>query len=79
MARNCGAWDAMEFARRDFATATGGLPALPGQKKRPIVVVVTIEKGGFGAETAAPVARLILNQWFSTGDTQFHAGTSTTL
>jgi penicillin-binding protein 2 len=46
---------------------------------RPIVVVVTIEKGGFGAETAAPVARLILDQWFSTGDTQFHAGSSTTL
>ncbi len=48
-------------------------------KNRPIVVIVTIEKGGFGAETAAPVARLILSQWFSTGDDQFHAGSSTTL
>jgi penicillin-binding protein 2 len=48
-------------------------------KSRPIVVVVTIEKGGFGAETAAPVARLILSQWFSTGDNVFHAGSSTTL
>ena len=48
-------------------------------KARPIVVVVTIEKGGFGATTAAPAARLILSQWFDTGDRTFHAGTSTTL
>jgi penicillin-binding protein 2 len=48
-------------------------------KNRPIVIVVTIEKGGFGAETAAPAARLILDQWFDTGDTQFHAGSSATL
>ena len=34
----------------------------------PIVVVVTVEKGGFGAETAAPAARLILSQWFDVGD-----------
>ena len=32
--------------------------------KRPIVVAATIEKGGFGAEAAAPAARLILSQWF---------------
>ena len=31
---------------------------------RPIVVVVTVEKGGFGAATAAPAARLILSEWF---------------
>jgi penicillin-binding protein 2 len=43
-------------------------------KNRPIVVVVTIEKGGFGADTAAPAARLILDQWFATGDNEFHAG-----
>jgi penicillin-binding protein 2 len=30
---------------------------------RPIVVVTTIERGGFGAETAAPAACLILNKW----------------
>jgi penicillin-binding protein 2 len=48
-------------------------------KSRPIVVVVTVEKGGFGAETAAPAARLILSQWFSVSDNQFHAGSSTTL
>jgi penicillin-binding protein 2 len=33
-------------------------------KNRPIVVAVTIEKGGFGAQAAAPAARLILSQWF---------------
>ena len=48
-------------------------------KTRPIVVIVTIEKGGFGAETAAPAARLILSQWFHTGDSKFHAGSSVTL
>jgi penicillin-binding protein 2 len=46
---------------------------------RPIVVVVTIERGGFGAETAAPVARLILSSWFHINDNVFHAGTSATL
>jgi penicillin-binding protein 2 len=25
---------------------------------------VTIEQGGFGAEAAAPAARLMLSQWF---------------
>lgn len=32
--------------------------------KRPIVVAVTIEKGGFGDQAAAPAARLILANWF---------------
>jgi penicillin-binding protein 2 len=31
---------------------------------RPIVIAVTIEKGGFGAEAAAPAARLMLSKWF---------------
>jgi len=31
---------------------------------KPIVVAVTIEKGGFGAEAAAPAARLIISKWF---------------
>jgi penicillin-binding protein 2 len=47
--------------------------------KRPIVVVVTVEKGGFGAETAAPAARLILSKWFGVKDDAFHAGASATL
>ncbi len=32
--------------------------------KRPIVVAVTIEQGGFGDQAAAPVARLIASEWF---------------
>ncbi|HVS28068.1 MAG TPA: penicillin-binding protein 2 [Solirubrobacteraceae bacterium] len=32
--------------------------------RRPVVVAVTIERGGFGAQAAAPAARLILSQWF---------------
>jgi penicillin-binding protein 2 len=45
---------------------------------RPIVVVTTVEKGGFGAETAAPAARLILAEWFHLHDKTFHAGSSQT-
>ena len=45
---------------------------------RPIVVVVTVEKGGFGAATAAPAARMILSEWFDVSDHEFHAGTSAT-
>jgi penicillin-binding protein 2 len=45
---------------------------------RPIVVVTTVERGGFGAETAAPAARLILSEWFHLGDREFHAGSSQT-
>jgi penicillin-binding protein 2 len=45
---------------------------------RPIVVVTTVEKGGFGAETAAPAARLILSEWFHLSDREFRAGSSQT-
>jgi penicillin-binding protein 2 len=31
---------------------------------KPIVVVCTVERGGFGAATAAPVTRLIMSKWF---------------
>jgi penicillin-binding protein 2 len=41
---------------------------------KPIVLVVTVERGGFGAETAAPAARLILNEWFDLKDDAFHSG-----
>ncbi len=44
---------------------------------RPIVVAVTIERGGFGAVTAAPAARLILAKWFGVNDSAFHAGSDT--
>jgi penicillin-binding protein 2 len=43
---------------------------------KPIVIVVTVERGGFGAETAAPAARLILSQWFDVKDRQFKAGSN---
>jgi penicillin-binding protein 2 len=43
---------------------------------KPIVVVTTIEQGGWGAETAAPAARLILNEWFDLRDSEFHTGTN---
>jgi penicillin-binding protein 2 len=33
--------------------------------ERPIVVVATIEGGGFGAEKAAPAVRLMLSKWFN--------------
>jgi penicillin-binding protein 2 len=46
-------------------------------KTRPIVVVTTIERGGFGAETAAPAARLILSQWFNLGKGDFKASANT--
>ena len=45
---------------------------------QPIVVVTTIEKGGFGAETAAPAARVILSEWFDRTDKEFVEGSSQT-
>jgi penicillin-binding protein 2 len=48
-------------------------------KTRPILVVVTVEQGGFGAQAAAPAARQILSQWFMGKRGQFIAGTSRTL
>jgi penicillin-binding protein 2 len=45
---------------------------------RPIVIAVTVEQGGFGAETAAPVARLMASQWFGKAE-KFVAGSSHTL
>jgi len=46
--------------------------------KRPIVIAVTVEQGGFGAETAAPIARLIASKWFGKPE-KFVAGSSKTL
>ncbi len=46
--------------------------------KRPIVIAVTVEQGGFGAETAAPIARLMASQWFGKPE-KFVAGSSKTL
>ncbi len=44
---------------------------------RPIVIAVTIPQGGFGAEAAAPVARLIASSWFG-APKRFIAGSSKT-
>ena len=38
--------------------------AYVNEKNRPIVVITTVEKGGFGAETAAPAACRILAKWY---------------
>ena len=46
---------------------------------KPILVVVTVEQGGFGAAAAAPAARQILSQWFYGQRGPFKAGTSKTL
>jgi penicillin-binding protein 2 len=44
---------------------------------RPIVIAVTVEQGGFGAETAAPIARLLASEWFGKAE-KFVAGSSKT-
>jgi penicillin-binding protein 2 len=49
-----------------------------GDPNRPIVIAVTVEEGGFGAETAAPIARLIASQWYGV-KAKFVAGSSKTL
>jgi penicillin-binding protein 2 len=46
---------------------------------KPILVVVTVEQGGFGAQAAAPAARQILSQWFFGNRGKFIAGASKTL
>jgi penicillin-binding protein 2 len=46
---------------------------------KPILIVVHVEKGGFGAVSAAPVAREILSQWFFGNKGQYVAGNSQTL
>jgi penicillin-binding protein 2 len=62
---------------QDYAWYACFVPASATSK--PIVVVVTVEKGGFGDVAAAPVARQILSQWFLDKPGPFKDGTSTTL
>ena len=61
----------------DYAWYACFVPATATSK--PIVVVVWVEKGGFGDVAAAPVARQILSQWFYDKPGPFVSGTSTTL
>jgi penicillin-binding protein 2 len=67
-------------------TGTAQRPPRPDQSwyvcfvpnpSKPIVLAVTVEDGGFGAEAAAPVARVMLAQWFNQKKT-FIAGKSHT-
>ena len=46
-------------------------------RSKPIVLAVTVEDGGFGAEAAAPISRVMLGQWFNQKKT-FIAGKSHT-
>ncbi len=56
------AGSAQHNGQKDYAWYAGFVPASATSK--PIVVVVTVQQGGFGARAAAPVARQILSQWF---------------
>ena len=47
--------------------------------RTPIVVIVTVEQGGFGDHAAAPVARQILSQWFFGQPGPWQPGSSRTL
>ena len=49
------------------------------ETNKPIVVVVNVDKGGFGDVAAAPVARQILSQWFLGKPGTFKSGTSSDL
>ncbi len=51
----------------------------PSETQRPIVIVVTVERGGFGDVAAAPVARQMLNEWFFGRPGAYHSGSSATL
>jgi len=51
----------------------------PTATSKPIAVVVWVERGGFGAVAAAPVARQILSQWFFGHPGQWVTGSSRTL
>ncbi|HXD56030.1 MAG TPA: penicillin-binding protein 2 [Solirubrobacteraceae bacterium] len=48
-----------------------------GDPKRPLVIAVTVEEGGFGAETAAPIARLMASEYYGVKG-KFVAGSSKT-
>ena len=62
---------------QDYAWYASFVPATATSK--PIVVVVWVEQGGFGAAAAAPVAREILSQWFFGSPGSYIAGSSQTL
>jgi penicillin-binding protein 2 len=51
----------------------------PSATGRPIVVIVWVQKGGFGDISAVPVARQILSQWFDGRPGRYVSGRSTSL
>ena len=61
----------------DYAWYACFVPATATSK--PITIVVTVEKGGFGDVAAAPVARQMLSQWFYGRPGPFIKGQSSTL
>jgi penicillin-binding protein 2 len=63
--------------QQDYAWYACFVP--PSATTKPIVVIVTVEQGGFGAVGAAPVARQILSQWFFGSKGPYTAGSSKTL
>jgi len=63
--------------QQDYAWYACFVPASATSK--PIVVVVTVAQGGFGAVGAAPVAREILSKWFYGKAGPYVAGSSHSL
>jgi penicillin-binding protein 2 len=63
--------------QQDYAWYACFVP--PSATSKPIVVVVTVEQGGFGAVGAAPVAKQILSQWFFGSKGAYTPGSSKTL
>lgn len=63
--------------QQDYAWYACFVPSWATSK--PIMVVVTVEQGGFGAVGAAPVARQILSQWFFGNKGSYVPGNSKTL
>jgi penicillin-binding protein 2 len=68
---------AQSNGQQDYAWYAGFVPASASSK--PIVVVVTVEQGGFSDRAAAPVARQILSQWFFGHPGPWIVGTSRTI
>jgi penicillin-binding protein 2 len=67
----------VDGAETDYAWYSCFVPATATSK--PIEVTVWVEKGGFGDQAAAPVARQILSQWFFGKPGPFVSGSSSTL
>ena len=66
-------------AQRDGRPDQSWYAAYVDHPTKPVVVVVTTETGGFGAESAAPIAGEIMKAYYRLGDSvQLAAGESAT-